>query len=80
MTACRQEMIDAGESLIPKSCPTCKLGPCQRKQTKKEVSVCYLVANENTDKRVVVLDQRQAEQLADLMDCEYDTIPLLSGL
>ena len=27
---CRQQMKNAGEKAIPRSCPTCKFSPCQR--------------------------------------------------
>jgi len=30
MTVCRQEIRYKGNSAIPRSCPTCKFGPCQK--------------------------------------------------
>lgn len=30
MTACRDALAASGAGLVPKSCPTCGLGPCQR--------------------------------------------------
>ena len=29
MTTCRQQLINDGNKAIPRSCPTCKFGPCK---------------------------------------------------
>ena len=30
MTDCRQEIINRGDKVVPRSCPTCKFGPCSK--------------------------------------------------
>jgi len=32
MTQCKSEMIEAGVDAVPRTCPTCKLGPCHRQR------------------------------------------------
>ena len=35
MTVCKEQMMKDGDQLVPRTCPTCRFGPCIRKVTSR---------------------------------------------
>ncbi len=46
MAGCRQDMINEGNAIIPRSCPTCGIGVCIKGQMNNKKNFDALSANE----------------------------------